>query len=696
MKLCSRILVAVLVLFVISAPLVSVYGQVVKVKIEAMSPDRRSSGPPDYTAPSGAWFVSTGLPVVAKGMKVYLSADTTGSGSSTATTFTWTFAGRPGGSSAVFDSANKKFTSFTADTTGFYYVQVAVNGGGTSIDTLFASTYVGVKSGGGGCATGCHNDKVTAWKNTNHSTMFARAISGQLEVNPLTAKGVYATFCIKCHTTGWEPTAKNGNFGALASASGFDTMWYKTYTNVSGEYEIPYNDSTALKLMNASYSQVVPTATIGCESCHGPGADHSGDKTKIGKSLDAGVCLQCHAAAPHHHVGKDYMASDHALMAKGHASSTTCYPCHSGTAFAKWLDNKSNPGWDIAVDGMNPIACASCHDPHDASNPNQLRTVGFDSLMNGYRPPAGMGGKGQLCMNCHHSRYSVAKKVTTKAPLYGYSDHYGPHGNPQADMLFGQNSYEFGDSLLKGLSTHTGLKDGCVTCHMQDIDGAANHTWAMSDTAGDFVAVCQDCHGPISSFDDVKASYDYDHNGVVEGVQTEIEGMMSLLKAKLPKDTTGEPVTSINDSNSVKNHPELVQGIWTYYFVKNDGSMGVHNAKYAVAILQKALGFYPTDVKQSGRGIPTEYALEQNYPNPFNPSTTLRFSLKAESHVKLQIYDILGNLIRTLVDKDVAAGTFQLEWSADNDQGLKVPSGVYLARIQAGSFTSVRKMLLAK
>ncbi|MBI3787358.1 MAG: hypothetical protein HY276_03785, partial [Ignavibacteriales bacterium] len=66
-----------------------VMAQSVKVKREAMSPGRRSSGEPNYTAPAGAYYVSTGLKVVAKGMKVYFSADTTGSGATPVTSYSW-------------------------------------------------------------------------------------------------------------------------------------------------------------------------------------------------------------------------------------------------------------------------------------------------------------------------------------------------------------------------------------------------------------------------------------------------------------------------------------------------------------------------------------------------------------------------------------------------------------------------------
>jgi hypothetical protein len=100
------------------------------------------------------------------------------------------------------------------------------------------------------------------------------------------------------------------------------------------------------------------------------------------------------------------------------------------------------------------------------------------------------------------------------------------------------------------------------------------------------------CHGPITSFDDIKAASDWDGNGKIEGVQTEVRGMMDTLAAYLPKDANGVVLTSLSnaaDSMAIANRPEIVKGIYTYNFVSYDGSYGVHNAKYTVKILQDAL-----------------------------------------------------------------------------------------------------------
>jgi len=688
----------------LALPLTEAAAQAVNAKVQAMSPGRLA------VIGKSSNIATTGLNVVGRGSKVYLYADTTGSGATTVTAFAWSFVTRPAGSNAVLDSASTQYSSFTADSLGQYAVQVSVNGGAeASTVPVFVSTFVGYSGNALGCLT-CHGpfsaqDK-TPWLGTAHAKIFTQGIMGQLEVNA-TGKGTYGGSCFKCHTVGWDPSANNGNFGYLAKQSGFDTSWYKGQTKSGTSYLIANGDSSIYKNMVNNYAPLAPVANIGCESCHGPGKDHNGEITKIGMSVDAGVCQSCHDAPPHHVVGSLWTLSDHATMpiAGSHATSTGCFPCHSGSAFVKWA-KAGKPAamttWSTAADGGVVIGCVTCHDPHSAANPNQIRTMDVDTLKNGYVVPTGLLGKGQLCMNCHRSRYSASARVTTKAPYYGFVDHYGPHGNPQADMLLGRNCYQYGDTTLTGLNTHTGVPDGCVTCHMSN----GSHTLAMTDTTGgdhDVVTACQTCHGAgIKSFDDIKAAYDYDRNGKVEGVTTEVAGLLAKLKAKLPIDsTTGEPTLAMKDSLQLKGRADLVQGIYVYSFVKNDGSGGMHNAKYAVSLLQKALGFYPTGVKVVDQKAPSGYELSQNYPNPFNPKTDIQFSIPRAGTIQLNVYNILGELVTTLVNGDIVSGNYKATWNGTNNHGQTVASGIYFYRLVVSSngateYVVTKKMLMTK
>ena len=89
--------------------------------------------------------------------------------------------------------------------------------------------------------------------------------------------------------------------------------------------------------------------------------------------------------------------------------------------------------------------------------------------------------------------------------------------------------------------------------------------------------------------------------------------------------------------------------------------------------------------------IPTKYSLSQNYPNPFNPTTTIQYDLPQDSHVKLNVYDILGRIVLTLVDQEKRAGTYKFTYNYS-----QLSSGIYFYRIFTDKYQSTKKMLLLK
>jgi len=90
-------------------------------------------------------------------------------------------------------------------------------------------------------------------------------------------------------------------------------------------------------------------------------------------------------------------------------------------------------------------------------------------------------------------------------------------------------------------------------------------------------------------------------------------------------------------------------------------------------------------------GTPNEFSLMQNYPNPFNPSTTIRYGLPQRSQVTLSVFNTLGESVSTLVNGDMDAGYHEVQFD-----GSKLASGVYLYRIQAGSYVETKKLLLVR
>jgi hypothetical protein len=98
--------------------------------------------------------------------------------------------------------------------------------------------------------------------------------------------------------------------------------------------------------------------------------------------------------------------------------------------------------------------------------------------------------------------------------------------------------------------------------------------------------------------------------------------------------------------------------------------------------------------------VPVEFSLHQNYPNPFNPETTIRFDIPAASEkdirVRLSVYNIAGQLVRTLLDQEREPGVHEIRWDSRDNSGNLAASGIYLYSISAGDFFATKKMMLLK
>ena len=99
----------------------------------------------------------------------------------------------------------------------------------------------------------------------------------------------------------------------------------------------------------------------------------------------------------------------------------------------------------------------------------------------------------------------------------------------------------------------------------------------------------------------------------------------------------------------------------------------------------------PTGVKSGEEQIPVGYSLSQNYPNPFNPTTLIRYSLGESGRINLRLFDILGNEIAVLVDREETAGVHEVSFDGSN-----LASGVYFYNLRAGEFNETRKLMLLK
>jgi len=104
-----------------------------------------------------------------------------------------------------------------------------------------------------------------------------------------------------------------------------------------------------------------------------------------------------------------------------------------------------------------------------------------------------------------------------------------------------------------------------------------------------------------------------------------------------------------------------------------------------------------TDVKEKlGDNLPYRFELSQNYPNPFNPVTTMEYNLPRKSNVTIEVYNVLGQKIRTLLDREKSAGSYTITWDGKTANGQPAATGVYLYSFQAGDYVETKKMILLK
>ena len=106
--------------------------------------------------------------------------------------------------------------------------------------------------------------------------------------------------------------------------------------------------------------------------------------------------------------------------------------------------------------------------------------------------------------------------------------------------------------------------------------------------------------------------------------------------------------------------------------------------------------FDPVSVDELTSGIPNEFKLLQNYPNPFNPTTMINYNVSGQGHVKLSVYNVLGQKIRTLVDGYLVPGFYNVSWDACDDSGMSVSSGIYIYRLEEADVSQIKQMVLLR
>ena len=157
---------------------------------------------------------------------------------------------------------------------------------------------------------------------------------------------------------------------------------------------------------------------------------------------------------------------------------------------------------------------------------------------------------------------------------------------------------------------------------------------------------------------------------------------------------------SVYDTSNSEGKPVafryLANGLEVIYF---DFPLYFIQEPQATQLLHQALsdlGMSPTGVEVEEREVIASFSLKQNFPNPFNSETIIRYYLPRESQVRIDVYNILGQRVKRLLDQRETAGQKSITWDGKNDRGQEVSSGIYFYRIEAGKFVQSKKMLLLK
>jgi hypothetical protein len=552
-------------------------------------------------------------------------------------------------SSPAYQLAGRTF--FRPDVVGQYKVNATittVGSGSTNLSaTITAGTYLGLET----CAA-CHSGQFSGapniystYTNTPHASFFTLAIDG-LESSH------YSKNCIQCHTVGYDTNsfAVNGGFDDVA---------------------LEYGWTFPLVLTNGNWA-AMPTAVqnlgnIQCENCHGPGSQHLfsqgvvGNTNAISVNFAAGDCSQCHDDLNNHYYSAEWNNSLHAAASRTPSgiSRPQCVRCHTAPGFVGWATaggmaeqnlfttnitwanyystnvvayNATSPTYTTPQTPPNttyfPITCQACHDPHNDSNPHQLRLSYNVVLSDGTAVTnAGAGG---FCMECHNNRNGSVTNMLANYPLnqpnWAGGVSFGTHDSPQGDMLEGVNAVTYGQTIPSAPHAFV-VSNTCVGCHMQTIAAtdpaftlAGGHTTKMSYnvTNNGVVAkvtvayVCAQCHGAVTNFD-IPAP-DYVGVGYSLGIQTQVQMLLNKLSTLLPNSTYQANANNYVADGLVKspsgqtNWPaKYLQASYNWQFVSNDGSLGVHNGPFAIGLLKASIGNLTGDA--NGDGLPDSWQI---------------------------------------------------------------------------------------
>ncbi len=540
------------------------------------------------------------------------------------------------------------------------------------------------------CGT-CHPGDHDIWMTSHHANTqndVADELAGEWAGLPADSVifGQDAENCIACHS----PLAITANGGM----SEVDALNYFFSTDINGFF----TDTT--KSMNTE-----EWPHVGCESCHQVPDNHwSGNRPEIAifnsptaqydsVANSSALCGQCHGSlryedtdhrrfdawqmSRHSHGGQDDLAAE---ISEEFAGSTpedvvadeNCIACHSPTSVlendgmteSEALNYFFTTSGGVFTGETSPansadwpdVACTACHNP---MHPDSLWY--FNSTTKEYQT---MESAQELCGQCHGN----LRFPDTDHLSYNIESGTGGIGVP--------------DSV-----TMPGIQ--CVDCHMYaaDVEGSNSSMFGghsssvfVDEDGGNMIASCTACHETIDANKAIN---------IVEFWQNEFAEQDSIAAMKVAQ--ADSILSGSTDSLKLRYLEEAIHNL---EFAESDESGGVHNHNYSMSLLDDAIAksdYIITGLEQNPAPIATDFALYQNYPNPFNSLTTIPFSIAKSGHYTLKLYNVIGQKVMTILDKDLQAKKYRIHLDAD-----RFSSGIYYYELSGEGRTDIKKLMLIK
>ncbi len=337
---------------------------------------------------------------------------------------------------------------------------------------------------------------------------------------------------------------------------------------------------------------LVPALLIGLLALVGCEREVTGKLQPPG--VDEDECFVCHNGFLDQAQG-EWLASTHASGSNidyTNRGGSDCTQCHNQEGFLQFLNTGTVPQTDQPQ--VSAIGCFTCHNPHETGDLS-VRAPGPYTFLNG---EVFDNGSGNLCVHCHHQRGVTGSDITDGYEIA--SSRFGPHHGPQGEMLIGTGGYEGFPGFSVSSSPHETIQDGCVHCHMANERAhegykLGGHSFNMVDAESglELVEVCEACHSNADAINfviqDAGVDQDFDYDGVPEGFQDEIHGLLDslevLLKAQGIMQASGFAVTGTYPDG------DLVGALFNYKYVEEDQSLGSHDFAYSVALLQASIAY---------------------------------------------------------------------------------------------------------